>query len=231
MKFWFVVAAAGVGKRFGHELPKQYLELAGKKVIEHTLERLLALQPSGIAIAINEQDQLWPSLAISRHPLIRTVPGGAERADSVRSALQALKHDLAVDDWLLVHDVARPCITESDLSRLIAELACHEVGGLLAAPVSDTLKRIGADGCSDGTEDRAQFWAAMTPQMFRYGLLLDALIHCQQRQVIPTDEAMAIELLGLRPKLVVGRRDNIKITTQEDMAIAETILRWQQLSG
>ena len=231
MKFWFVVPAAGVGKRFGHALPKQYLELAGQRVIEHTLERLLALNPAGIAVAINGQDPLWKSLAISRHPLIRTVPGGEERADSVRLALLALASDLAADDWVLVHDVARPCITTGDLSHLIAELRSSEVGGLLAAPVSDTLKRIGNDGCSDGTADRSQFWAAMTPQMFRYGLLLKALRQCQQQQVTPTDEAMAVELLGLRPQLVTGRRDNIKITTREDMAIAETILRWQQLSS
>ena len=231
MNLWIVVPAAGVGKRFGSAVPKQYLTLAGKLVIEHTLERLLALQPQALLVAISNEDRRWPMLGVSGLPGIRTVTGGAERADTVRLALAALQSQAVEDDWVLVHDVARPCVRVADIQALQARLAGSSVGGILAAPVSDTLKIDDGESGIEATADRNRFWAAMTPQMFRYGLLRRALEHCREAQVNPTDEAMAVELLGYRPALVEGRRDNIKITRPEDMAMAATILAGQRAEG
>ncbi len=228
MKIWFVVPAAGSGRRLGGDIPKQYLALAGKRVVEHTLERLLTLAPAGAVVAVSAGDTLWPTLAISRHPLVRTAAGGAERADSVANALALLAGEAAGDDWVLVHDVARPCVRVADIELLIQRLENSPVGGILAAPVSDTLKRVSATRAIEGTEDRSRLWAAMTPQMFRYGLLTRALAAALDQGSKPTDEAMAVELLGYSPLVVEGHRDNIKITRREDLAIAETILHWQQ---
>ena len=228
MNLWIVVPAAGVGKRFGSAVPKQYLTLAGKLVIEHTLERLLALEPQACLVAISCEDRRWSTLGVSGLPGIRTVTGGAERADSVRLALAALQSQAGDDDWVLVHDVARPCVRVADIETLQARLAGSSVGGILAAPVSDTLKIGDVESGIESTADRSRFWAAMTPQMFRYGLLRRALEYCRDTQVNPTDEAMAVELLGYRPALVEGRRDNIKITRPEDMAMAATILAGQR---
>lgn len=228
MSFWFVVPAAGTGRRFGSPVPKQYLDLAGRKIIEHTLERLLALEPAGIAVAIDAGDTWWETLPLSRHPLVHRVAGGAERQDSVAGALEWLGQQCGTDEWVLVHDVARPCVTTADIVKLLERLAVDEVGGILAAPVSDTVKRADPDAGIEATEDRSSLWTAMTPQMFRLGVLRRAMAHCAREGVETTDEAMAVEQLGLRPRLVEGRRDNIKITTAEDMAIADTILRRQR---
>ena len=227
MNSWIIVPAAGVGKRFGGDIPKQYLDLAGKMVIEHTLERLLSLEPAGIVVAVSGEDNIWHRLPVSSHPLVRTVTGGEERSDSVRLALRSLANDVSDDQWVLVHDVARPCVTTADITNLADQLANAAVGGILAAPVSDTLKRSDGESKVVETVNRSGLWAAMTPQMFRYGVLLKALEECHRQGISPTDEAMAVEMLGLRPQLVEGRRDNIKITRREDMAIAETILRRQ----
>ncbi len=224
--FWFVVPAAGTGRRFGTDLPKQYATVAGKTVIEHTLERLLALQPRGLVVAVAPGDTLWRSLELSRHPLVHTVEGGAERADSVRRALAALTDEARDGDWVLVHDVARPCVTRADIRKLIQATTGGD-GGLLAAPVSDTLKQVGADHQVDKTLDRSALWAAMTPQMFPFALLREALDKARADGWTPTDEAAAVEALGRAVRVVQGRRDNIKITLREDLAIAETILRWQ----
>ncbi|MGD9661262.1 MAG: 2-C-methyl-D-erythritol 4-phosphate cytidylyltransferase [Porticoccaceae bacterium] len=227
MSFWFVVPAAGVGSRFGGDEPKQYALLAGKTVIEHTLERLLAVKPSGIVVAIHPDDQRWQTLDISRHPLIRSVTGGTERVHSVSHALAALAEQAADDDWVLVHDVARPCVRIEDIQRLQETLKDSSVGGILAAPVSDTIKIV-ADGCKiTRTQNRSTLWSAMTPQMFRYALLSDSLTQALLQKIIPTDEAMAVELAGFSPEVVPGCRDNIKITREEDMAIATAILAWQ----
>lgn len=227
MTFWFVVPAAGIGSRFGGDLPKQYLPVCGKRIIEHTLERLISLEPAGIVVAISPGDTLWPTLSISSHPLIHCVAGGEERADSVTNALALLAGMAARDGWVLVHDVARPCVRVEDIARLIRELKDSPVGGILAVPVSDTLKEVGADLRIEKTRDRSTLWAAMTPQMFRIGLLRQALEQAKQKKRVPTDEAMAVELAGFRPVVVSGSRDNIKITRPEDLAIAEAILGWQ----
>lgn len=228
MTFWIVVPAAGTGSRFGAETPKQYQLLSGQPVITRTLEKLLALQPQTIVVAVNKSDQQWIQLPIFNNPLIRTVIGGNERVDSVRAGLESLSSEANKDDWVLVHDVARPCVLISDIEKLINTLVEHPVGGILATSVSDTIKRV-AVGQQEVqcTEDRSELWAAQTPQMFRYGLLVEALANADGSV---TDEASAIERLGHTPLVVEGSRDNIKITCREDMAIATAIIDFQKKS-
>ena len=228
MKTWFLVPAAGTGSRFGGDIPKQYASLAGKTVIEHTLERLLSLNPDGIALALSPGDDRWAQLPLSRDGRIHPAQGGAERADSVAAGLALLSRWAGPDDWVLVHDVARPCVRPDDIASLMAQLGDSGVGGLLAAPVSDTLKSVSGDGRIKETVSRSGLWSAMTPQMFRFGVLSKSLDLARARGVLPTDEAMAVEAAGFVPRVVRGSRDNIKITLPEDIAIAEAILVWQQ---
>jgi 2-C-methyl-D-erythritol 4-phosphate cytidylyltransferase len=225
-KFWAVVPAAGVGKRMNADRPKQYLELAGRTVIEHTLNRLLQSGVfSAIAVAISAEDPYWPNLEITRHPSVVTAPGGKERADSVLSGLNTIRAQAAPDDWVLVHDAARPCLTSEDIQKLIDTLQQDEVGGILALSSHDTLKQVKGNGIV-GTLDRGVIWRALTPQMFRYGLLKSALAAMQGDPRI-TDEASALELQGYCPKIVEGRPDNIKITRPEDLALAQFYLEQQ----
>lgn len=216
---WAVVPAAGVGKRMQADRPKQYLPLAGKTVIEHTLSRLLESGAfEAVSVAISAEDPYWPELEISKHPNIVTAPGGKERADSVLSALKFLEGKAAENDWVLVHDAARPCLTASDIQRQISTLQDDPVGGILALSSHDTLKQVDGDTIT-ATIDRKQVWRALTPQMFKYGMLRDALQQTEGNPAI-TDEASALELLGYKPKIVEGRPDNIKITRPEDLALA-----------
>jgi 2-C-methyl-D-erythritol 4-phosphate cytidylyltransferase len=225
---WIIVPAAGLGRRFGGDMPKQYQKLMGKPVIEHTLERLLQLEGVQVVVAVSSEDTLWQTLSVFQNPRIQTTIGGGDRADSVRLALEHLQGKAHQDDWVLVHDVARPCVRVQDIQNLMTTLVSHKVGGVLATPVSDTVKRVLNKSNIDSTEDRSQLWAAQTPQMFRYGLLLESLQSAVQQQYQPTDESAAIEQLGYTPCVVEGSRDNIKITRLEDMAIAEAIMKYQQ---
>lgn len=219
-----VVPAAGVGRRMGAAVPKQYLPLAGRCVLAHALDRLLAEPRIGrIVVALGPEDDWWPTLALSDPRIVRT-DGGAERADSVLNGLRALDGIAADEDWALVHDAARPCLAPADLDRLFAELADDPVGGLLAVPVYDTMKRADADGRVMQTVDRTGLWHALTPQMFRYGLLRAALEDAALAGATITDEASAIERAGLRPKLIEGRADNLKITRPGDLRLAEFFL-------
>jgi len=219
-KIWAVVPAAGVGKRMQADKPKQYLPLAGKTVIEQTLTRLLQANVfSAIAVAISKEDPYWPELASSRHKKIITANGGQERADSVLSALQSLNQQAAETDWVLVHDAARPCLTVADIHLLINTLKDERVGGILALSSHDTLKKVDQQQIIE-TIDRTTIWRALTPQMFRYGLLKQALEKTKGNPVV-TDEASAIEIQGLQARIVEGRADNIKITRPEDLALAE----------
>lgn len=227
IRFWGVVPAAGVGKRMQADRPKQYLDLAGTCVIERTLTRLLAADVfSAIAVAISEQDPYWTELAIAKHSCIIKATGGKERADSVLSALLILRDRAADEDWVLVHDAARPCLTVSDVHRLIDTLSGHPTGGILALPSHDTLKDV-ADFHITCTIDRGRIWRALTPQMFRYGVLKRALQQAAVEGSVVTDEASALELIGLQPKIVEGRPDNIKITCPEDLKLAEFYLERQ----
>lgn len=225
-RFWAIVPAAGVGKRMQADRPKQYLPLLNKTVLEQTLDRLLQVtQFEAVVVAITETDPYWPELEVSNHRRIITAPGGKERADSVLSALLAINDRAADADWVLVHDAARPCLTVADIELLMAQLHDEPVGGILALSSHDTLKHV-QNGEITATIDRSHVWRALTPQMFRYKLLKEALTAYAGNSMI-TDEASAMELLGLKPKIVPGRPDNIKITRPEDLALAEFYLERQ----
>lgn len=225
---WAVIPAAGIGKRMRNRTPKQYLRLRGRTVIEHTLAQFISHRKiSGIIVAIDSQDSIWPSLIIdSSKPLI-TAGGGRERAHSVQNALRRLDSTAQTDDWILVHDAVRPCLTRHDLDKLLVMLEGDPVGGILAAPVRDTLKRGDPDNRIEETVDRTGLWHALTPQMFRLGVLRNALEAAIAGREIITDEAAAVERAGLKPRLVEGRSDNVKITHPEDLGLAERILAAQ----
>jgi 2-C-methyl-D-erythritol 4-phosphate cytidylyltransferase len=224
---WGVVPAAGVGKRMQSDRPKQYLQLAGKTVIEHTLMRLLEADVfTAVAVAVSKEDPYWPELPISEHRQILRAEGGKERCDSVLLALNALQDQANNDDWVLVHDAARPCITATDIRLLIDTLRQDVVGGILALPCNDTLKHVDQVSITD-TIDRSKIWRALTPQMFRFKALKHALETAAARGEVVTDEASALELQGLRPKIVEGRPDNIKITRPEDLPLAQFYLEQQ----
>ena len=222
--YWVVIPAGGIGKRMGAELPKQYLPIAGKTILEHTLDILLS-HPSikGIVVAIAAEDSYWDSLGLSKYEKIIKAQGGRERYESVANSL-AMLTDAADDDWVLVHDAVRPCLTQHDIDCLLKQVATHPVGGLLAIPISDTVKRVDETQHVVDTLDRLGIWRALTPQMFRLGLLRDALKRAMQNQQPITDEAMAIEAYGKKPMIVKGNVSNIKITCQADLALAEYYL-------
>lgn len=225
--FWVVIPAAGVGSRMRADRPKQYLELGGQTILEHTLDRFLNHpQLQGLVVSLAEQDPYWPELQCAADPRICRATGGSERADSVLAGLQVLSGLGANDeDWVLVHDAARPNLALDDLNSLLATLADDPVGGLLAVPARDTLKRAGADGRVQETVDRSVIWHAFTPQMFRLGSLRAALMDALTSGVAVTDEASALEWAGHHPRLIEGRADNLKITRPEDLTWLQQ--RWQ----
>ena len=216
--------AAGVGRRFGTDRPKQYAPLCGRTVIEWALELFLTdPRCAGAVVALAQDDPYWSAIAVRS---VIVAPGGQERSHSVRNGLAALADRASQDDWVLVHDAARPCLPRQDLDRLLAELAAHPVGGLLATPAADTLKRADAAREVQETVDRAGLWRALTPQMFRYDRLCEALDRAHAAGRVPTDEAQAIEWLGGdHPKLVEGAAANLKITSAADLAIAAALLK------
>lgn len=227
-RLWAVVPAAGIGRRMRADIPKQYLKLGDRTVLEHSLAALCAIEPlAGIVVAVATDDPFWPGLHAGSACPVTVAPGGEERADSVLNALQVLRGRAADDDWVLVHDAARPCVRGEDLRRLVAELRDEPVGGLLAVPVRDTMKQATDDGRCAATVDRSRLWHALTPQMFRLGALRDALIAARTADARITDDASAMERAGQRPRLIEGHADNIKITRPEDLALAEFYLRRQ----
>ena len=219
-----IVPAAGSGARFGAGKPKQYLDLLGRPLIHHTLAVLTACPDiERVWVVLSPEDREW-----GRHdwsalgPKLETLRcGGATRADSVRNGLRAAAMVAADDDWVLVHDAARPCLSQAMLAALFAELADDPVGGILAVPVADTLKRADGGQRVAATEPRDGLWQAQTPQMFRYGQLGKAL----EMNANVTDEAGAIEAGGLKPRLVKGDSTNLKVTFPADLALAAMILR------
>ncbi len=204
------------------QVPKQYLTIAGRSVLLHTLTRL-ARHPriAGLMVVLAADDALWPGLSELEGKPVRTSTGGAERADSVLSGARALPDSVSADQPVLVHDAARPLLRAEDVERLVRAGLAHADGAILAAPLRDTLKRAGDDGCIVATEPRAGLWRALTPQMARRGDLERALSAAAQARIPITDEAMALERIGLRPLLVEGGEDNLKITTPADLAYAE----------
>jgi 2-C-methyl-D-erythritol 4-phosphate cytidylyltransferase len=222
MTFHALVPAAGFGARMGHELPKQYLPLAGRPMIFHALATLCACeQIDTVFVVLSPEDTQFHTYDIARFgdKLQTLYCGGATRAESVANGLLAA--ELEPDDWVLVHDAARPCLTQAHLHKLINELRDDAVGGLLAVPVADTLKRADAAGRVLRTESREHLWQAQTPQMFRAGLLAHALQQCKE----VTDDASAIEALGLHPKLVACEPTNFKVTYPQDLLLAELLLK------
>lgn len=224
-----MVPAAGGGARMRADRPKQYLPLLGRPILLRTLERLGGYPPlRGMLVGIASDDAYWSTLSGSIPKLLGTCPGGATRAATVLNGLRALAAHAAPDDWVLVHDAARPCVRHADIDTLLAAIAGHADGGLLAVPVSDTVKRADHNGCVEETVARAGLWRALTPQAFRLGALTAALGSALRAGVEITDEAAAMEYGGARPRLVHGHVDNIKITVPEDMALAELYLREQE---
>jgi 2-C-methyl-D-erythritol 4-phosphate cytidylyltransferase len=292
MRYWLVMPAAGVGRRFGENTPKQYAELHGRTVMEWSLAPFLYdSRCAGVIVVVGLNDPHWPSVAArlpdvsvattaseasiaaaleevnrasavadlhravgSKHgmtpgkatkgntptggadtpaswasdavslPSVTTAIGGKERSQSVRNGLAALAGRASPDDWVLVHDAARPCVPRQDVDRLLERVSQHAVGGLLAAPAADTLKRAGSDKEIVETVDRSGLWRALTPQMFRYGRLCEALDRALASGRLPTDEAQALEWVGERPVVVEGSTANIKITSADDLVIAVALM-------
>lgn len=217
--FHAVVPAAGIGSRMRADRPKQYLEVAGRSILEHTLDRLID-HPSLLTLTVSlaADDPFWPQLTIADDSRVSRANGGAERAESVLNALRQLT-DQGADEqaWVLVHDAARPNLARADLDRLLAELRDDSVGGLLAVPSRDTLKRADDHGRVAETLDRSVVWQAHTPQMFRLGMLRTALEGALLSGTVVTDEASAMERAGHAPRLIEGRADNLKVTRPEDL--------------
>jgi 2-C-methyl-D-erythritol 4-phosphate cytidylyltransferase len=288
MRYWLVMPAAGVGRRFGDSRPKQYADLHGRTVIEWSLAPFLYdSRCLGVVVVLGPNDSYWPAVAARLPevtgdtwaaeasvtaaladatrvaervaervaatggvqdndgfsdpaltlptrpavslPKVLTARGGKERGDSVRNGLTALSGRAGPADWVLVHDAARPCVLRQDVDKLLDRVRTHTVGGLLAAPAADTLKRVGDEKGNGGREiletvDRSSLWRALTPQMFRYRSLCQALDHAQEQGRSPTDEAQALEWMGARPLLVEGSTTNIKITSADDLVIAAALL-------
>ena len=218
---WAVVPAAGSGSRFQGELPKQYQEVAGRAVLEHCLWRLGShRQIVGVAVALSPDDQRFAQLQMPPGLQIRSVVGGDQRADSVLAALQALPDEVDAAQAVLVHDAARPCVSLEMLDRLLVHAGSAD-GALLAVPCHDTLKQIDPGEASPrslATAERSQYWLAQTPQLFPRGALSAALIAARERGLSVTDEAMAMELRGARPHLVMGSTSNRKLTVADDLA-------------
>jgi 2-C-methyl-D-erythritol 4-phosphate cytidylyltransferase len=222
-----LIPAAGSGSRVAGALPKQYATLAGKPMLWHAVAAVSRPPVQTVFVVLAPGDTAfgsfdWSAFGDRIEPLYC---GGETRRDSVYNGLVAAMADVQADDWVLVHDAARPCLPAADLERLIAECRDDQIGGILAVPVAETVKRAGKDEAGAqriaGTQDRDQLWLAQTPQMFRAGLLAEALGKASPRV---TDEASAVEAMGLQPRLVLGSRDNLKVTYLADLAIAEAIL-------
>lgn len=227
MTLYALIPAAGAGTRLRGEIPKQYLPLAGKPMLWHAVNALCQAPIENVFVVLAPEDRRfaqfdWSAFAGKLEPLYC---GGETRRDTVYNGMVAAMAAVDADDWMLVHDAVRPCLPKQDLMNLIRETGDDRIGGILALPVAETVKKAGKDEAGVQrvavTEDRSQLWLAQTPQMFRCGLLTEAL---QQAKIAVTDEAGAIEQMGLRPRLVTGSRENIKVTFAEDLRIAEAIL-------
>jgi len=235
-QIWAVVPAAGVGARMQSDRPKQYLPLLDETVIEKTLKRLLDIPAiDAIVLALHPDDTLWATTSLVNHPRIHLVCGGGERRDSVLQAIDFCAKELSsgsLRGWVLVHDAARPCVSVAKIEALI-DCACAaqpnaNTGAILASPASDTIKRVAESGIIEGTEDRSLLWMAHTPQLFPIDVLQPAMKHCIDENMPITDEASAVEHYGGKVRVVLDRRDNIKITVPEDLPWAESILRQQE---
>lgn len=226
--YFALVPAAGSGSRMGGAGAKQYLPVCGRPLIYHALHALCGLSTiRRVFVVLSAEDAVWGEYDWSAFSgkLSPLFCGGKTRAESVLNGLHAARSSIGDDDWVLAHDAARPCLSATLADQLMRELAGDEVGGLLATPVSDTIKRDDGQGRVLRTESRAHLWQAQTPQMFRYATLVAAL---KQAGADATDEASAVEALGLKPKLVLGDARNLKVTYPQDLSLAELILRGEE---
>ena len=223
-RYFGLIPAAGKGTRFGGELPKQYQALHGRAILAYAIDTLAVHTPlARVYVVHGEEDKRCAQVTGAGYRVTTMPCGGATRAASVRNGLASLRGELTDEDWVLVHDAVRPCLPKDALRRLLQEVGDDPVGGLLAIPVADTLKREDKNGRVAATEPRAGLWQAQTPQMFRYGVLWDA--YQTFGGLDATDEAEAVEKIGKQPKLVLGSSANFKITYPADLLIAEAILR------
>ncbi|PCK08937.1 MAG: 2-C-methyl-D-erythritol 4-phosphate cytidylyltransferase [Alteromonadaceae bacterium] len=230
---WAIVPASGIGSRMQSEQPKQYLPLQNKRLIDITLGKLLALKyVKGVVLALAKEDNYWKQGELYQHPRIHIVDGGKERSDSVFNALHYTKTHLVCDTpvWALVHDAARPCVSEDRIHALVSHCLDSQHGGILAVPASDTIKRVSNKVKIQHTEDRNTLWLAHTPQLFPLDALYQALHYCEQNNIPVTDEASALEHVGETVSVITDRPDNIKVTVPEHLAWAEFILSTQKKS-
>lgn len=223
-RFHIVIPAAGMGNRMETAIPKQYLPLCGKPMISYSIQTFFASpRIASIHLALSPEDYFWRNLGLDVNSRLQLhYTGGETRAQTVLNTLLALHSQIDEDDWILVHDAARPGLSLSLLNTLLDSLEHDAVGGLLALPLADTLKQSNADARVKATIPRDGLWQAQTPQMFRYSLLKRAL---ERFNGAPTDEAQAVEALGLEPKLVVGSLKNMKVTYPQDMALMEVLIQ------
>lgn len=228
-ELYAVVPAAGVGARMMADRPKQYLLLDDQTILEHTLTRLINFPAfKKIIVSISQDDPYWPELEISKDKKIQACQGGAERYDSVLSGLQTLLDDgVSKSAWVMVHDVARPCIAPCDLQNLL--MNAHEQGSILGMPVRDTMKRANDQGQITKTVDRDLLWHALTPQMAPLGVLYDAIKQALTDGINITDEASALEYAGLKPFMVAGHASNIKVTHPDDLDLARAFMQLPHL--
>lgn len=226
-----LIPAAGTGTRYGGVTLKQYLPVCGKAVLAHTI-RAFQFHPmiSSITVVLAENDQWFESAVGALATSVKTVTGGETRSDSVRNGLQFIADNYSDEDWVLVHDAARPCLSSSRLEKFLEQGLESADGAILAVPVGDTLKQAGDSHEIIGTVDREGLWAAQTPQLFRVGVLARAIDAAHQAGCELTDEASAMEFTGVRPLLVMGSAANIKITHSSDLAIAEALFARKEQS-
>ena len=216
-KIWAIIPAAGVGARMKADKPKQYIRVGNQSLIEMTLQAILNFPLiSGVQVCISADDQEWKTLNIEHEKLLATTIGGKTRADSVLAGLKALSKFANGDDWIMVHDAARPCISQAALTYFVGQLEGHATGGLMAMPIADTLKKADVNGNVSKTISRENMWQAQTPQMFRFQTLRDALLDAKEKNLEITDEASAMEMAGHPIALINGERSNIKVTYPGD---------------
>ena len=233
IRVWVVIPAAGIGTRMQSALPKQYLPLLDETLLEVTLKRFLGLSYiEGVMLPLHSNDTWWSETSLSDHPKIHTTCGGDERSDSVLNGLAAIREWIQESDsnvWVMVHDAARPCVTEQKIEELLVSCLSQSVGGILAVPASDTVKKVpkASDNAHliQGTEDRSTLWLAHTPQLFPLDQLFNGLTQCAVQGLLVTDESSAIENVGGKSIVVNDRTDNIKVTVPEDLQWAELILK------
>ncbi len=229
---WAVLPAAGTGSRMGGDLPKQYMQVAGATLLEHSLRAVLACeQLAGVVVALHAKDSRAATLPVFQDPRVQTVTGAQQRSGSVLAGLDALAAIAAPQDWVLVHDAARPCLQAHDVARLIAAVTASGTGGILAEPIVDTVKQASHDGLVVRTLDRATLWRAQTPQMFRFDELRRALVQVRQSGLTVTDEAAAMEMAGYPVQLIAASAGNLKVTVAADLPLAAWYLQAHPVSA